>query len=216
MHQKFCGTWFTAAAAKSHQSCPTLCDPTDGSPPGSSVPGILQARILEWVAMSFSSAWKWKAKMKSLSHVPLLTTTWTVAHQAPPSVGFPRQEYWSGCHCLLLIYCFIMVVWTQACIISEVHLYCCWLALLSKMISLVYLLASYCCCNNLPQTRCLNTTHIYFVTILEVTHLKISYTGLKSRLWGETHFLAFSYLLAANGTPLQHSCLENPMDGGAW
>ena len=149
--------------------------------------------------------------MKSLSHVRLLTTPWTVAHQAPPTVGFPRQEYWSGCHCLLLIYCyihFIVVVWTQACIISEVHLYCSWLALLAKMISLVYLLASYCCCNN--------STHIYFVTILEVAHLKISYTGLKSRLWGETHFLAFSYLLAANGTLLQYSCLENPMNGGAW
>ena len=85
-----------AAAAKSHQSCPTLCDPIDGSPTGSPVPGILQARTLEWVAISFSNAWKWKLKVKSLSHVWLLVTPWTAAHQAPPSMGFSRQEYWSG------------------------------------------------------------------------------------------------------------------------
>ena len=85
-----------AAAAKSLQSCPTLCDPIDGSPPGSPVPGILQARTLEWVAISFSNAWKWKVKGKSLSRVRLLATPWTAAHQAPPSMGFSRQEYWSG------------------------------------------------------------------------------------------------------------------------
>ena len=68
----------------------------DGSPPGSPVPGILQARTLEWVAISFSNAWKWKVKVKSLSRVRLLATPWTVAYQAPPSMGFPRQEYWSG------------------------------------------------------------------------------------------------------------------------
>ena len=87
---------FAAAAAKSHQSCPTLWDPIDGSPPGSSVPGILQARTLEWVAISFSNAWKWKVKVKSLSRVQLLATPWTAALQAPPSMGFSRQEYWSG------------------------------------------------------------------------------------------------------------------------
>jgi len=85
-----------AAAAKSLQLCPTLCDPTDRSPPGSHVPGILQARTLEWVAISFSSAWKWKVKAKSLSRVPPSVTPWTAAHQAPPSMGFSRQEYWSG------------------------------------------------------------------------------------------------------------------------
>ena len=85
-----------AAAAKSLQSCLTLCDPIDGSPTGSSVPGILQARTLEWVAISFSSAWKWKVKMKSLSCVRLPATPWNAAHQAPPSMGFSRQEYWSG------------------------------------------------------------------------------------------------------------------------
>ena len=85
-----------AAAAKSLQSCLTLCNPIDGSPPDSPVPGILQARTLEWVAISFSNAWKWKVKVKSLSRVRLLATPWTAAHQAPPSVGFSRQEYWSG------------------------------------------------------------------------------------------------------------------------
>ena len=86
----------TAATAKSLQSCPTLCDPIDGSPPGSPIPGILQARTLEWAAISFSNVWKWKVKVKSLSRVRLLATPWTVAYQAPPSMGFSRQEYWSG------------------------------------------------------------------------------------------------------------------------
>ena len=85
-----------AAAVKSLQSCPALCDPIDGSPPVSPVPGILQARILEWVAISFSKAWKWKVKVKSLSCVQLLATPWTAAHQASRSVGFPRQNYGSG------------------------------------------------------------------------------------------------------------------------
>jgi len=90
--------WFgpAAAAAKSLQSCPTLCDPTDGSPPGSPVPGILQARTLEWVAISFCNASKWKVKVKSLSRVRPSVTPWTAAYQAPPSMGFSRQEYWSG------------------------------------------------------------------------------------------------------------------------
>jgi len=85
-----------AAAAKSLQSCLTLCNTIDGRPPGSPVPGTLQARTLEWGAISFSNAWKWKAKVKSLSHVWLLATPWTAAHQAPLSMGFSRQEYWSG------------------------------------------------------------------------------------------------------------------------
>ena len=77
-------------------SCVTLCDPIDGSPPGSPVPGILQARTLDWVAIFFSNAWKWKVKVKSLSRVRLLVTPWTAAYQAPPSMGFSRQESWSG------------------------------------------------------------------------------------------------------------------------
>jgi len=83
-----------AAAAKLLQLRPTLCDPIDGSPPGSPVPGILQARTLEWVAISFSNTWKWKLKVKSLSRVRLLVTPWTTAYQAPPSMGFSRQEYY--------------------------------------------------------------------------------------------------------------------------
>ena len=77
-----------SATAKSLQSCPTLCDPIDGSPAGSAVPGILQARTLEWVAISFSNAGKWKVKVKLLSRARLLATPWTAAHQAPPPMGF--------------------------------------------------------------------------------------------------------------------------------
>ena len=84
------------AAAKLLQSCLTLCDPIDGSPPGSPIPGILQARTLEWVSISFSNAWKWKVKVKLLSHVRLRTTPRTAAYQAPLSMAFSRQEYWSG------------------------------------------------------------------------------------------------------------------------
>ena len=94
------GVWratvHAAVAAKSLQSCPTLCDPIDGSPSGSPVPGILQARTLEWVAISFSNAWKGKVKVKSLSQVRPSATPWTAAHKAPPSMGVSRQEYWSG------------------------------------------------------------------------------------------------------------------------
>ena len=85
-----------ATAAKSLQSCPTLCDPIDVSPPGSPAPGILQARTLEWVAVSFSNAWKWKSEREVAQSCPTLATPWTEAHQAPPSMGFSRKEYWSG------------------------------------------------------------------------------------------------------------------------
>ena len=90
-----------AAAAKSPQLCPTLCDPIDGSPPGSPVPGILQARTLEWVAISFSNAWKWKVKVKSLSHVWLSATPWTAAYRLPCPWDFPGKRTGVGCHCLL-------------------------------------------------------------------------------------------------------------------
>ena len=89
-----------SATAKSLQSCPTLCDPKDGSPPGP-IPGILQARTLEWVAISFSNAWKWKVKVKSLSRVWLLATPWTAAHQALRPWDFPGKSTGVGCHCLL-------------------------------------------------------------------------------------------------------------------
>ena len=102
----FIGFWYlgsdnytnrsTTTTTKSLQSCPTLCDPTDGSPPGSAFPGILQARTLEWVAISFSNAWKWKVKGKLLSCVQLLATPWAAAYQDPLPMGFSRQEYWSG------------------------------------------------------------------------------------------------------------------------
>ena len=85
-----------AAAAKLLQSYPTLCDPIDSSPPGSPVPGILQAITLEWVAISFSNAWKWKGKVNFLSRVWLFATPWTAAYQVPPPMGFSRQEHWSG------------------------------------------------------------------------------------------------------------------------
>ena len=87
---------YTTTTTKSLQLCLTLCNPIDGSPPGSAVAGILKARTLEWVAISFSNAWNWKVKVKSLSHVQLFKTLWTVAHQAPLSMGFSRQENWSG------------------------------------------------------------------------------------------------------------------------
>ena len=88
-------TNLSSATAKSLQSCLTLCDPIDGSPTGAPIPGILQARTLEWVAISFSNAWKWKVKVKLLSHVRLFMTPWSAAYQAPPSMGFSRQEYWN-------------------------------------------------------------------------------------------------------------------------
>ena len=90
-----------ASAAKSLQSCPTLCDPIDGSPPGLPIPGILQARTLEWVAISFSNAWKWKVEVKSLSRVRLFVTPWTAAYEVPPSMDFPGKSTGVGCHCLL-------------------------------------------------------------------------------------------------------------------
>ena len=92
--------------AKSLQSCPTLCDPIDGSPPGSAIPGILQARTLEWVAIFFSNAWKWKVKVKSLSHVRLFEIPWTAAYQVPLSMEFSRQEYQYGVPITFSNFCF--------------------------------------------------------------------------------------------------------------
>ena len=109
-------TFYVAAAAKSLQSCLTLCDPRDGSPPGSPVPGILQARTQEWVAISFSNAWKWKVKMKLLSCVRLLATPWTAAHQAPPFMGFSRQEYWSA---VTLLYPLFMLLCPKSTVIFQ-------------------------------------------------------------------------------------------------
>ena len=107
--------------AKSFQSCLTLCDPIDSSPPGSPVPGILQARTLEWIAISFSDAWKWKVKVKLLSRVQLLATPWTAAHQAPLSMDFPGKSAGVGCHCLLDAELFIF---TNKCQPSEIYWDC--------------------------------------------------------------------------------------------
>ena len=90
-----------AAAAKSLQSCLTLCDPIDGSPPGSPIPGILQARTLEWVAIAFSNAWKWKLKVNSLS---LSDSSWPHGLQPTRLLhpwDFPGKSTGVGCHCLL-------------------------------------------------------------------------------------------------------------------
>ena len=103
--------------AKLLQPCPTLCNHIDGSPWGSPIPGILQARTLEWVAISFSNAWKWKVKVKTLSHIRLLVTPWTAAYQIPPSMGFFRQGYWSGLSlpspASMWDECNYVVVWTS-------------------------------------------------------------------------------------------------------
>ena len=96
------------ANARSLQSCPTLCHSIDGSPPGSVISGILQARILEWVAISFSNAWKRKVKVESLSRVWLLETPWTAAYQTPLSMDFPGKSTGVGCHCLLRMYIYIL------------------------------------------------------------------------------------------------------------
>ena len=98
---KYPSSYAATTATNSLQSCPTLCDPIDGSPPGSPVPGILQARTLEWVAISFSNSWNGKVKVKSPSSIRPPVTPWTVMYQASLSMGFSRQEYWSGCYRLL-------------------------------------------------------------------------------------------------------------------
>ena len=112
-----------AAAAKSLQSCLTLCDPIDVSPPGSPIPGILQARTREWVAISFSNAWKWKVKVKSLSCVRLLATPWTTAHQALRPWDFPGKSTGVGCHCLLHERTYVLINWVKFVTIHEYLFY---------------------------------------------------------------------------------------------
>ena len=115
---------FLAATAKSLQSCLTLCDPIDGSPPGSPATGILQARTLEWVAISFSNAWKWKVKVKSLCRVRPWATPWTAAFRAPPFMGFSRQEYQSGVPLPSLAYIHIYIyIYTHIYIYIYIHPY---------------------------------------------------------------------------------------------
>ena len=159
------------ATAKSLQSCPTLCDPINSSLPGSPISGILQARTLEWIAISFSNAWQWKVKVKSLSRVRLLATPWTAAYQAPPPMGFSRQEYWSGVplpsptsHLCLFKFLYSLTFYSSA-------------ALLFFR----------------KQTNKQNKPS-----------------------WGPNKHTLTLTAREGNGTPLQSSCLENPMDGGAW
>ena len=130
------GKWALLLLLLSRFSRVRLCaTPIDGSPPGSPVPGILQARTMEWAAISFSNAWKWKVKVKSLSHVWLLVTPWMAAHQAPPPMGSSRQEYWSGVplpfpkmstreHYLgdgVVLYTIRAVVVTEHCMFFKIH-----------------------------------------------------------------------------------------------
>ena len=106
----------------SHFSRVQFCDPTDGSPPGSPIPGILQARTWEWVAISFSNEWKWKVKVKSLSHIWLLATPWTAAYQASPSMGFLGRSTGVGCHCLLLLESLVILKGSRLVLLTPVDL----------------------------------------------------------------------------------------------
>ena len=156
-----------ATAAKSLQSCPTLCDPRNSSPPGSPIPGVLQARMLEWVAISFSNAWKWKVKLKSLSRVWLFATPWTADYQAPPSMGFSRQEYWSG----------------------------------------------------VPVPSPLSAWGLHLLICNSLMGFPCSSVGKESAYHtGDLGSIPWSGRSPeeGNGNPLQYSCMENPMDRGAW
>ena len=175
------------AAAKSLQSCPTLCNPIDGSPPGSPIPGILQARTLEWVAISFSNAWKWKVKVKSLSHVWRVVTPWTAAHQAPPSMGFSRQEYWSGVPLPSPLH---SINWFQ--IGKGVDQGCIWEG--------DGTLLQYSCLENPMDGGVWRAAGV-----------------TKSDTTVQLHFyFSLSCIGGGNSNPLQCSCLENPRDRGAW
>ena len=177
-----------AAAARSLQSCPTLCDPIDGSPPGSPFPGILPARTLEWVAISFSNACKWEVKVKSLSCVRLSATPWSAAHQAPPSMGLSRQEDWSGApwpspllgpRAWQTKYDF---VGTQPCLLIYYYLW-----LLSPGFA-----------------PCISSMLEEAYTLVGVIRDTGSVLGL-GRSPGRGH-----------GYPLRYCCIKNPMDRGAW
>ena len=186
-----------ATAAKSPQSCPTLCDPKEGSPLGSSVPGILQARILERVAISFSNAWKWKVKVKLLSCAQLLATPWTGAYQAPPSMGFSRQEYWSRVPLPSTL---------------------CQFATSESFNS--YLATAY------EGAYQFHLNYQWQPTPVFLPGKSYGWRSLVGcRPWGReesdmTERLHFHFSLSCigegHGNSLQCSCLENPRDGGAW
>ena len=202
------------------QSCPTLCNPIDGSPPGSSDHGILQARTLEWVAIFSSNAWKWKVKVKSLSCVWLLGTPWTAAYQAPPSMGFSRQEYWSGMLLpspfLSLAYINLFSIKTSKYLAFNTYLMVVWIYFIS-WINCFYSFIFLQLCNRRRQW------HPSPVLLPGKFHGWRSLVGCSP--WGgkesyTTERLHFHFSLSCigeeNGNPLQCSCLENPRDGGAW
>ena len=145
-----------AAASKSLQSCLTLCDPIDGSPPDSPVPGILQARTLEWVAISFSNAWKWKVKVKLLNCVRLLVIPWTAAYQAPPPMGFSKQEYWSrvplpSLTCLIEHKTFILIV-VKILVFVILFLCCCSSCFFCFLMSVILWIFKIDCCCLVPKS----------------------------------------------------------------
>ena len=206
-------------AIKSLQSCPTLCNPIDSSPPGSPVPGILQARVLEWGAISFSNAWKWKLKVKLLSPVQLLATPWTASFQALLSMGFSRQEYWRGVPLPL----------------NDIKSLRSCYSLLDVNISL----------DDAPRRVSLNTEwQFHFLCIVRhnwsklVQHTEYTITEFKKEkfIFLSLKILSVYHSLCSilyvedlgsisrsgrspgegNGNPLQYSCLENPMDRRAW
>ena len=183
-----------AVAAKSLQSCLTLCDPIDGSPPGSPVPGILQARTLEWVAISFSKAWKWKLKVKSLSRVWLWATSWTGAYQAPPSMGFSSQEYWSGVPLpspAICIHIFNSFFFNTKHWVEFPVLYSRFSLVIYFILSFIYIYMGFPGGSDGKESAC-NAGDLGLIPRL-------------GRSPGE-----------GNGNPLQYSCLENPMDRGPW
>ena len=208
--------------AKSLQSCPTLCDPIDGSPPGFPVPGILQARTLEWVAISFSNAGKWKEKVKSLSRVRLLVTPWTAAYQAFPSMGFSRQEYWSGvplpspthkinkvniCN-ILCIFC---------------NLGCCrkWLMNKGRAMEIKITCNTHGSWTDNTYIQWLNTFYFAWRSFLFISIMGfLGGVVIKNppANTGDTGSIPGSWRFAGvgNGNPLQYSCLENSLDRGAW
>ena len=186
------------AAAKSLQSCPTLCDPIDGSPPGSRVPGILQARTLEWVAISFSNAWKWKVKVKSFSRVWLFATPWTAAYQAPSSMGFSRQEYWSGLPFpspYLQFFLFNSCLSTIVCKFYEASNIAGLVHLCTHLVNIYYVSNNYCLLN-----ECINDQH---KNNKMVTHIIYLITFRNSSTWKNDIIIILGELYKKVGDPLR-------------
>ena len=186
----------------SHFSNVRLCvTPKDTSPPGSPIPGILQARTLEWVVISFSNAWKWKVKVKSLNRIRLLATPWTAAYQAPPPIGFSRQEYWVGCHywCLNVKTCLkSLILWQLLCSIEANSC-----RIIITIIINIYLI--------------LITCQELFKYSPLLTHFLVAQWYRMCLPMQEMHEIPGWERSpgVGNGSPLQYPCLENSMDRGA-